>query len=72
MVPILRTLAFRFKILDVPDGNIKIHKKPTPYLGGVAIYFGFIASLAIIFPFENKMFSFYYRINTAIVYRFNR
>jgi len=58
MIPILKSLAFRFKILDIPDGNIKTHKIATPYLGGVAIYFGFIASLAIIFPFENKMFSF--------------
>jgi len=58
IIPKLRILAFKFKILDIPDGNIKVHKEPTPYLGGVAIYFGFIASLAIVFPFENKMFSF--------------
>ena len=58
LIPILCTLAVRFKILDFPDGVIKKHKKAIPYLGGVAIYFGFITSLAMTFPFENKMFLF--------------
>jgi len=58
IIPILRVLAFRFNILDLPDGAIKNHKKPTPYLGGVAVYFGFITALAVTFPFENKMFLF--------------
>ncbi|MFC1842842.1 glycosyltransferase family 4 protein [Candidatus Dependentiae bacterium] len=58
LTPILRTLALRFKILDIPDGSVKIHKEPTPYLGGLAVYFGFITSLAMTFPFQNKMFLF--------------
>ncbi|MFC1841908.1 glycosyltransferase family 4 protein, partial [Candidatus Dependentiae bacterium] len=58
LVPILRSLAFRFNILDQPDGVVKNHKKPVPYLGGLAVYFGFIISLAITFPFENRMFLF--------------
>lgn len=58
IIPILRKMAFKFKILDIPDGSIKNHKTPTPYLGGVGVYFGFITSLAVTFPFENKMFLF--------------
>ena len=41
LLPLLRWLAVKFKILDFPGGR-KIHKVATPLLGGVAIYFGFI------------------------------
>jgi len=58
LIPHLCALAFRFRMVDIPDGKIKKHKKVTPYLGGVAIYFGFIVAIAITFPFENKMFLF--------------
>jgi len=58
LIPHLCALAFRFKMVDNPDGKIKKHKKPTPYLGGVAVYFGFITALALTFPFENQMFLF--------------
>lgn len=58
VIPILRVLAFKFNILDIPNGSIKVHKAPTPYLGGVGVYFGFITALGMTFPFENKMFLF--------------
>ena len=59
LVPIISSVAIRLNILDVPDGRVKKHKKPTPYLGGVAIYVAFITSLALTFPFENQMFAFF-------------
>jgi UDP-GlcNAc:undecaprenyl-phosphate/decaprenyl-phosphate GlcNAc-1-phosphate transferase len=55
LLPILIKTAFSFKILDNPDGNIKNHKKPVPYLGGFALYIPFIATLAIAYPFENQI-----------------
>lgn len=54
LIPILYSLAINFRVVDVPDGNIKRHAKTTPYLGGVAIYTGFIAALALVFPFDNQ------------------
>jgi UDP-GlcNAc:undecaprenyl-phosphate/decaprenyl-phosphate GlcNAc-1-phosphate transferase len=57
-IPLFIRIAHQFKILDIPDGKIKQHKAPTPYLGGLAIYIGFIMSLAIIFPFYNTSFNF--------------
>lgn len=42
--PLLRKLAIRFNILDVPNTR-KIHKAPTPLLGGLAIYAGVIFGL---------------------------
>ena len=58
LVPLIIDVAFRLKILDNPDGNLKNHKKPTPYLGGLAVYVGFITSLSLVFPFENSLFLF--------------
>jgi len=59
LIPILRTVAIRLKVLDIPDGKIKKHKEPTPYLGGIAIYIAFIVALALVLPFENHLFAFF-------------
>jgi UDP-GlcNAc:undecaprenyl-phosphate GlcNAc-1-phosphate transferase len=55
LVPIITRAAFRFGILDVPDGKIKCHTKPVPYLGGIAIYAGFVVTLGLTYPFENTL-----------------
>jgi UDP-GlcNAc:undecaprenyl-phosphate GlcNAc-1-phosphate transferase len=55
IVPIIIRAATRLGILDVPDGKIKNHKTPTPYLGGVAVYLAFIIPLALAYPFENQV-----------------
>ena len=47
--------AKKLKIFDIPDGKIKLHKAPTPCLGGVAVYISFVASIALFYPFENKI-----------------
>jgi len=50
MTIIVRKAAFRFGVLDVPDkANVerKIHKKPIPLLGGVAIFISFFSLLFI-------------------------
>ena len=57
LIPICKKIAFDFGILDIPNGTIKTHKKPTPYLGGIAVYVGFIAALALVLPFENDIVS---------------
>ncbi len=58
LVPLLSAVALRLNVLDVPDGKIKNHEKATPYLGGVAIYIGFLISLGLVFPFENQIMLF--------------
>jgi len=45
-VPWLKRLAFRAGFVDRPDAR-KIHAKPVPLLGGVAIYCGFMAALML-------------------------
>jgi UDP-N-acetylmuramyl pentapeptide phosphotransferase/UDP-N-acetylglucosamine-1-phosphate transferase len=44
----LRRLAITYRILDRPaSGAHKSHRRPIPYLGGVAIFFGVAASLLL-------------------------
>ncbi len=56
LVPLFAKVAFKLNILDIPDGNLKKHKAPTPYLGGLAIWFGFIVSSSLVLPFEHQFF----------------
>jgi len=41
--------SFKFNILDYPKNSIKNHRKPTPLLGGVAIYFSFLFVLLFLY-----------------------
>jgi UDP-GlcNAc:undecaprenyl-phosphate/decaprenyl-phosphate GlcNAc-1-phosphate transferase len=58
LVPLFKILALKCNLVDSPDGAIKRHKKPTAYLGGVAIYCGFLMSLALVSPVGNDLFLF--------------
>jgi UDP-GlcNAc:undecaprenyl-phosphate GlcNAc-1-phosphate transferase len=44
--PLFRRVAMTFGILDHPLSDVKTHKQPTPYLGGLAVALGMIAALA--------------------------
>jgi UDP-GlcNAc:undecaprenyl-phosphate/decaprenyl-phosphate GlcNAc-1-phosphate transferase len=50
LVPLLISVAHKLNFLDVPNTQLKIHKKPTPYLGGIAIYGATLVSLILFFP----------------------
>jgi UDP-GlcNAc:undecaprenyl-phosphate GlcNAc-1-phosphate transferase len=43
--PLLRKLALIIGILDHPLTDVKTHKHPTPYLGGLAVAFGMAVAL---------------------------
>ncbi|MDA2921654.1 undecaprenyl/decaprenyl-phosphate alpha-N-acetylglucosaminyl 1-phosphate transferase [Patescibacteria group bacterium AH-259-L07] len=46
----VKTLALRLKILDWPEvGGRKIHKKPVPLLGGMAIFITFFVMLFVMY-----------------------
>jgi UDP-GlcNAc:undecaprenyl-phosphate GlcNAc-1-phosphate transferase len=45
--PLVRGLAIRLAIYDRPDAGLKPHERPVPFLGGLAIYCGWLAALAI-------------------------
>src|SRR5262249_50758831 len=44
--PIVRGLAARWQCYDMPDSGLKPHQKAIPYLGGVAMFLGWVAALA--------------------------
>ena len=44
--PVVRFLALRLGWVDRPDGRRKIHEQPVPRLGGVAIAFSLLATVA--------------------------
>ena len=44
---VVRSLAIRWGVMDHPHTDIKTHKTPVPYLGGLAIYGGFAGALAV-------------------------
>ena len=53
--PIVRKAAFRYGVLDRPDGGLKHHADATPYLGGVAIYLAFLFALAFTYQFNAEI-----------------
>ena len=43
LTPLMRKIAIAIKVVDQPNSTHKSHKKPVPYLGGVAIIIGIIS-----------------------------
>ncbi len=43
--PFVINLAHKIGAVDVPDNERRIHKKPIPRLGGLAIFYGFLVAL---------------------------
>ena len=44
--PLLRRIALAYGVVDRPDAFLKPHGKPIPYLGGLAIFLGWLAGIA--------------------------
>src|SRR5215217_1878841 len=45
--PIMQAVATYYGIIDRPDQHRKMHSEPVAYLGGVAVFLGWLAGLAI-------------------------
>jgi UDP-GlcNAc:undecaprenyl-phosphate GlcNAc-1-phosphate transferase len=55
LTPQVRAAALRFGIVDRPDGRLKTHREPVPYLGGLAIYLAFLVALSLSFRFSEPV-----------------
>lgn len=55
LVPRLRDAAIRMNIVDTPDGKLKQHRTPVPYLGGLGVYLAFLVTLAVTFDFDREV-----------------
>lgn len=42
--PVVRRFAYKIGAVDVPKDKRRVHKKPTPRIGGLAIIFGFMVA----------------------------
>ena len=51
---VIRRVAIKLKILDLPDER-KIHKKPIPLLGGLAIYVSYVITIFLNFSFSIEL-----------------
>jgi UDP-GlcNAc:undecaprenyl-phosphate GlcNAc-1-phosphate transferase len=54
LTPRVREAAVRFGIVDRPDGQLKTHRGPVAYLGGLAIYLAFLLALALTVSFSRE------------------
>jgi UDP-GlcNAc:undecaprenyl-phosphate GlcNAc-1-phosphate transferase len=61
LTPVVRALAIRWRVYDMPDERLKTHHRPIPYLGGVAIFIGWavpvlvVASVFTFWPEANRL-----------------
>ncbi len=60
-------LASKFNILDYPKDGRKIHKKPIPLLGGLAIYFSFLLTILFLYLQGNLLDE---RMNIEMIFYF--
>jgi UDP-GlcNAc:undecaprenyl-phosphate GlcNAc-1-phosphate transferase len=55
LIPPIRRGAVTYGVLDRPDGRLKRHREPIPYLGGVAIYLAFLFALGLLTEFTREV-----------------
>ncbi|QZY55511.1 glycosyltransferase family 4 protein [Crassaminicella profunda] len=51
MTPLAKKLAYKVGAIDVPKDERRVHKKPIPRMGGLAIYLGVIGSILLLLPY---------------------
>lgn len=53
--PFIKKLALKIGAIDVPKDERRVHDKPIPRLGGLAIYIAFVAVILALVPYSPKM-----------------
>ncbi len=57
ITPPVRLLAFRIGAVDIPTDARRMHKKPTPRIGGLGIFIGFTVSTLVFCDFSAELFA---------------
>jgi len=55
LTPLVKKLAYLIGAVDVPKDNRRMHKKPIPRLGGLAIFIGFVISVILFGEIDRPM-----------------
>ncbi len=53
--PIAMRAAREYNIVDEPDGKLKRHKEPVPYLGGLSIFISFLLALSFVYETDSRI-----------------
>lgn len=56
LTPLVKKLAEKVGAMDVPKDSRRVHKIPTPRLGGLAIYFSFVISVVAFGLVDKRLF----------------
>jgi UDP-GlcNAc:undecaprenyl-phosphate GlcNAc-1-phosphate transferase len=48
LTPVIRTLSIRFGFVDLPDSKRKLHNRPIPRVGGLAVALSFLLSILLL------------------------
>lgn len=55
LTPVAKSIAYKIGAIDVPKDKRRMHKEPTPRLGGLAIYFGFLISIVFFARLDKQL-----------------
>ena len=55
MCPLVKSFAYKIGAIDVPKDSRRMHKKPVPRLGGLAIFLGFMVSILLFVHIDHQM-----------------
>jgi len=53
--PVVRSLAVRMGAVDVPKDGRRMHNRPIPRMGGLAIFLGFLLSVLVFLPLTAQL-----------------
>ncbi len=53
--PFVKAFAYKVGAIDVPKDNRRMHKKPIPRLGGLAMFTGFLISVLLFIPLKSEI-----------------
>ena len=58
LTPIVRVLAFKLHVTDVPKDSRRMHKKEMPLMGGLAIFAAFVIGVLVFCDIDRKIIGF--------------
>ena len=55
LTPWMAQTARSVGLVDKPDGSLKVHKEPVPYLGGLAVFVGFLVGFSPFYDLDRQV-----------------
>ena len=69
--PMVISLAHKINAIDVPKDARRVHKKPIPLIGGLAIFYGFIVSVLCFATIDHET-AFFFIFTDSSIHRYNK